>query len=132
MASDDYEGIRRALGRYCQLNDDGQFDRWGELFTEDATFRYGDQVEVHGRDEIKAFVSAAQPPEARGRHVIMNEIIDVDGDTAEVRADFIFFSPSDGPVLAIAANRYHDRLQRSGDGWQFTEVNISLFGSTTP
>jgi 3-phenylpropionate/cinnamic acid dioxygenase small subunit len=132
MANDDYEGIRRALGMYCQLNDDGQFDRWGELFTDDATFRYGDQVEVHGRNDIKAFVSSAQPPEVRGKHVIMNEIIDVNGDTAEVRADFIFFGPSDGPFLAIAANRYHDRLVRSGDGWLFSEVNISLFGAATP
>ena len=30
MANDDYEGIRRALGMYCQLNDDGEFDRSGD------------------------------------------------------------------------------------------------------
>jgi 3-phenylpropionate/cinnamic acid dioxygenase small subunit len=131
MNTDDYEGIRRALGLYCQLNDDGRFDEWGELLTEDATFRYGDQVEVHGRDDIKAFVSAAQPPELRGKHVIMNEIIDIAGDAAEVRADFIFFGPAEGGFNAIAANRYHDRLKRSGDQWIFTEVNISLFGSPT-
>jgi len=62
----------------------------------------------------------------------MNEIIDVQTDSAEVRADFIFFGPSDGPFLAIAANRYHDRLQRCGNDWLFSEVNISLFGAATP
>jgi 3-phenylpropionate/cinnamic acid dioxygenase small subunit len=129
MKTEDYEGIRRALGLYCQLNDDGRFDEWSELLAEDATFRYGDQVVVNGRDEIKAFVSAAQPPEVRGKHVIMNEIIDITDDHAEVRADFMFFGPGEGGFVAIAANRYHDRLVRSGDQWIFTEVNISLFGS---
>ena len=131
MQINDHDGIRHALGLYCQLNDDGRFDEWGELFTEDATFRYGDQVEVHGRDDIKAFVSGAQPPEVRGKHVIMNEIIDVTGDEADVRADFIFFGPGEGAFVAIAANRYHDRLVRSGDQWIFAEVSISLFGSPT-
>jgi 3-phenylpropionate/cinnamic acid dioxygenase small subunit len=128
----DYESIRNALAEYCQLNDDGRFDEWGQLLAEDVKFSYGDMVEVNGRGAVKAFVSEAQPPEKRGKHLIANQLIKVDGDRADVTADFVFFAPGDGVFPVIAANRYRDVLVRSGDRWIFSEVHIELFGAARP
>jgi 3-phenylpropionate/cinnamic acid dioxygenase small subunit len=124
---DDHEKVRHALARYCQLNDDGRFDEWGELLVDDARFQFGDLV-VNGREEIKALVASFQPPEKRGRHFMGNQVIDIDGDGAEVIADFVFFEPSNPGFNVFAADRYHDRLVRSGDAWLFSEIQIVPFG----
>src|SRR5262249_53092748 len=54
----DEEGIRRTLALYCQLCDDGRFDEWADLYTEDAVFRVMGG-EHRGPEAIKAFIAKA-------------------------------------------------------------------------
>ncbi len=128
---DDYEKIRQTLARYCQLNDDGRFDEWSELLVEDARFQFGELV-LTDREAIKAQVSRFQPPENLGKHVMVNQVITVSGDVAQVDADFIFFAPPSPSFTPSAAGRYHNRLVRSGDGWLFSEIRIVPFGEAYP
>lgn len=126
---DDHEQIRQTLATYCQLNDDGRFDEWSQLLIEDCRFQFGEQT-VTGRDAIKALVTEYQPPENRGRHFMGNQIIEVDGDTATVRADFVFFAQQNPGFTPFAADRYHDRLIRTDGKWLFEEIRIVPFGQT--
>ena len=115
--------IRRTLARYCQRCDDGDFVAFGELFEPDATFSVlGNTHE--GRDAIRDFIEAAQPPAARGKHVIAQSDIDVDGTDATVVTDYIFVSKA---KEITSAGRYHDRLRRGDDGeWRFVSREIRL------
>ena len=123
------EEIRRTLARYCMLCDDGRFDEFARLFTEDATFHVMGQTHV-GRDAIKAFMEAGQPPELRGKHVAVNSLIEGDGwsGTAEAWTDYIFVSQQ-GAISS--QGRYHDQLVREGDKvWRFARREIVFRGDS--
>ncbi len=125
----DEEGVRRTLALYCQLCDDGRFDEWADLYTENATFSVLGRTH-EGQAAIKGFIEKAQGPEQRGKHVCANPLIDVDGDTATAVTDYVFVARADGGSLAItSAGRYHDRLLRGADGrWRFTQRRIVFLG----
>jgi uncharacterized protein (TIGR02246 family) len=115
--------IRRTLTRYCQRCDDGDFAAWAQLFEPDATFSVLGATH-EGREAIRVFIEAAQPPEARGKHVIAQSDIDLhaNGDEATVVTDYLFLSRA---RQVTSAGRYHDRLRRGDDGeWRFVSREI--------
>jgi uncharacterized protein (TIGR02246 family) len=122
------EEIRRTIGGYCQRLDDGRFDEWAELFTEDARLVLMGRVTT-GRDAIRRYMEIVQPDGSRGMHVTTNSLIDVDGDQATATTDYLFVRPSDQGISVIAAGRYYDRLVHQRDRWQFEERSITLLGT---
>ena len=62
---EDEDQIRRTLAEYCQLLDDGRFDQWADLFTEDARLVLLGQVTT-GRDAIRDYMMGVQPDGSRG------------------------------------------------------------------
>lgn len=115
------------MARYAMLLDDGRFEEWADLFTEDAQFHVMGQTQ-HGRADIQAWITQAQPPKRRGKHVLANSLIEVDGwgGTATAWTDYIFVA-QDGTVTS--QGRYHDRLERGGDKrWRFTLREIVFRG----
>src|SRR5579859_5135108 len=79
-AMDDDAAILRLITVYSQLLDDGRWDEWGELFTEDAVFAVWGNVH-RGRAEIVEAISGMQP-ERPGKHVAFATVVDVAGDEA--------------------------------------------------
>jgi uncharacterized protein (TIGR02246 family) len=123
----DEEAIRRTLALYCQLCDDGRFEEWAELYTDDATFTVMGRTH-EGRDAIRRFIEAGQPPERRGKHVCANPLIEVDGDRATAATDYVFVARDAERLVVTSAGRYHDRLVRDGDRWRFAERRIAFLG----
>lgn len=123
----EYDAIRRTLAQYAQLCDDGRFDDWADLFTEDGRFAVYDQSYT-GRDELKNFMEKAQPPERRGKHVIAAAVIDIEGSQARASTDFVFVAKRDGKFIITSAGRYIDRLVRETDRWRFAERRIVMMG----
>lgn len=130
-AGEDEHRIQRTLARYCQLCDDGLFEEWAELFTDDATFSVMGRS-YEGREAIKAMILAAMPPERRGKHFLGQSVADVDAGSRQATAvtDFTFIAKDAEGRLAITnAGRYHDALVQSGDGcWLFRSREIRLLG----
>jgi uncharacterized protein (TIGR02246 family) len=125
---EDEDQIRRTLSEYSQRCDDGRFDEWAELFTEDARFVLSGNV-TEGRDSIRELMISMMPPERRGQHVTSNSLVDVDGDSATVSTDYLFVRPTaDGPTI-VAAGRYRDVLAREGRSWRFRERAITMLGA---
>ncbi|MGO8872124.1 MAG: nuclear transport factor 2 family protein [Acidimicrobiales bacterium] len=122
------EQIRRTLGQYGQWLDDGLFDEWAELFTDDARLIFGDQV-TEGRRAIREYIMTVQAAGSRGLHVTTNSLIDVDGGSASATTDYVFVRPTPQGLGIIAAGRYHDRLVRDGGRWRFCERTITMLGS---
>ncbi|HLG92637.1 MAG TPA: nuclear transport factor 2 family protein [Acidimicrobiales bacterium] len=123
----DHDAIRNTLARYCQLCDDGWFDEWAKLYTEDATFHVMGKV-YRGRDEIKGFIQAGQPPQMRGKHVATNSVIVVEGDQATARTDYLFVGRAGEGFAITNVGRYHDKLVRRGSEWLFSERRIVFLG----
>ena len=97
-------------------------DRFASLFTEDGAWRipYVD-VELVGREEIRAgmerllglwdyFVQTAHPG-----------TIELDGDTAVGRAYIQELGRMSDGTTQLNYSVYHDRYQRTPDGWKFAE-----------
>lgn len=123
------DGVRRTLAEYCQLCDDGRFDEWAELFTADARFAVMGRVHV-GRDAVKAFIEAGQPPERRGKHLCANPVIEIDegGRRARAVTDYVFIGRVDGAFAITSVGRYHDTLVEEGGRWRFETREIVFMG----
>ena len=91
--TEDQDQIRRTLAEYCQLLDDGQFDQWADLFTEDARLVLLGKVTT-GRDAIRDYMMGVQPDGSRGLHMTANSVVDADGDSATATTDYMFLRPS--------------------------------------
>ena len=120
----DEEAIRRTIAQYAHFCDDGRFDEWANLFTDDASFSV--LGETHeGREAAKTWIARYQTPELRGKHVCVNSVIDISGDEARSWTDFLWVDRS----KAIGSvGRYHDRLVRHPDRWRFRERRIVFLG----
>ena len=97
-------------------------DRLASLFTGDGVLRMPNvPAEFHGREEIRAgrerlvarwdfFVQTTHPG-----------TIVLDGDTATGRAYIQEIVRTLDGLQGLNFAIYHDRYQRTGDGWKFTE-----------
>jgi 3-phenylpropionate/cinnamic acid dioxygenase small subunit len=123
----EHEGIRHALAAYCQLLDDGRFDEWVDMFTDDVAFAVMGRT-FRGRDAVRGFVEPTQGPDARGRHVLSEPLIDVDpaGGRATASTDYCFVSRD---LAVLSAGRYHDVLVLGADGrWRIEAREIVFVG----
>ena len=116
-AFEDDRAIRRVLAEYCHSCDDGDFDALLECFTTDAEFVFAERV-VAGRDALRAWFEKTQRADRRGKHLTTNTVVDVDGDTATARSDFVFLVRSDAGLVPLLTGRYRDALVRDGSRWR--------------
>jgi ketosteroid isomerase-like protein len=99
------------------------YDRFASLFTQDGAWRLPYvNVEFVGRAQIRAGIERAQ--EALWDFFVQNThpgTVELEGDTALGRAYiFEFGRMRDGRSQAHYA-LYHDRYERTRDGWRFAE-----------
>ncbi|MFC1980968.1 nuclear transport factor 2 family protein [Chloroflexota bacterium] len=85
---EDKEAIRDHLARYSFNADLNRTDAYLDLWTEDGSFEVGGEVGLgriwKGRDEIKQLLNGPvhQSFTTRSQHLLVDYIINVDGDTA--------------------------------------------------
>jgi ketosteroid isomerase-like protein len=113
-AAADLEQIRQLLARYCFAIDARDGPAWADLFTDDGVFHYALGEPLTGREALVGFV--AMVPDDR-HHLTMNEIIEIDGDEATVRA-YALVTRGTPPIIS-AVGEYADALRRTSAGWKF-------------
>jgi uncharacterized protein (TIGR02246 family) len=111
--SEDRDEIRDLFARYCMHMDTGEAEAWAALFTDDGVFDVGPQSFV-GRDALVGFATSVGPTL---HHMVLNEVIDVDGDVASCRASILAFAG--GQI--VVTGRYQDTLQRVGGRWRIAK-----------
>lgn len=117
--------IRRTLAEYCQLLDDGRFDQWIQVFSEDVAYAVMGRV-TRGRAELRQLIEPLQQAEARGRHVLSEPLITVDGDHAAATTDYCFVSQD---LKVTSAGRYHDVLVDDGWRWRIVAREVVFLGA---
>jgi len=118
--------IRRLLAQYCIHLDDGRFDDWIDLFSEDIEFVVMGHRLV-GRAEVRGFIEPSQQADARGLHTISAPLLELEpgADVAVGRTDFVWFARSGEPGQV---GRYHDQFVRDPDRWRFARREIVFTG----
>jgi hypothetical protein len=125
------EAIHEIIANYCFYFDGGEFDKWVDLFTDDAVFdggALGLRVKK-GKDMLRAFVKRF--PLTDGipmmKHCVMNEIIKVNGDKATAKSYFVLFrSKGKGTLVNGLAGCYEDELVKQGNRWLFKKRRIHM------
>jgi ketosteroid isomerase-like protein len=113
------EALRGEFTDAVMMND---HDRLASLFTPDGALRIPDaNIELGGRAEIRALGERRQALADYFVQTIHPGMIRLDGDTASGRAYIqeLIHSRDGNSHLNYAI--YHDRYQRTPDGWKFTE-----------
>ena len=146
-AGADRSEITDLLYRYAELIDDGDFDGVGELLAR-ASFGGPDTPRVSGAAPIAGLFAAttsrlqvqgrgrhsADLGTPRTRHLVLNPIVEIDGDTASARSTFCVVQATDRvPLQPIVVGRYYDRFARDPQGWYFTEriADVEMMGETS-
>jgi 3-phenylpropionate/cinnamic acid dioxygenase small subunit len=126
--------VTELLYRYAELIDAGDFDGVGALLGR------GNFMGVSGAERIaKLFATTTRRfPEngntPRTRHLVLNPIVDVDGDAATARSTFCVVQQTETVALQpIVVGRYADIFARDSEGWHFTErtVDIQMIGDVS-
>ena len=125
MPGDEESKIRRLLAQYCQLLDDGRFDEWIALFTDDIEFVV---MGMHksGRTELRSFIEPSQQADARGKHMISEPWIEIESATAATATTDFAWVSKQGAVGQ--SGRYHDQIVNRAGRWQFQRREIVFTG----
>jgi uncharacterized protein (TIGR02246 family) len=120
----DIEDVRRLILLTWASIDRHDWDGYAAGFAEDGVFEILGQRR-HGRAEIVAGPARDLAKYAHLQHLIMNEVIDVDGDEARGQWYAIAVHVPDAANPAAHADvglHYTFSARRESDGWQFSEV----------
>ncbi|MBV5242452.1 MULTISPECIES: nuclear transport factor 2 family protein [Mycolicibacterium] len=134
MSTADKLAVTELLYRYAELIDAGDFDGVGSLLGR------GDFMGVAGAEAISTLFAATTrrfPDHGntpRTRHLVLNPIVDVDGEVASARSTFCVVQRTDTVALQpIVVGRYRDTFARDTDGWHFTSrtVDVEMIGDVS-
>ncbi|MEU3982888.1 nuclear transport factor 2 family protein [Streptomyces sp. NPDC026672] len=149
----DREEIIEVLARYVRANDTRNGSALGTLFTEDVlieVFQHdgsGGRVELapptRGRDTLVHIYDHLMPPHEPGNwshHVTSDHLVTVDGDRAQVNAQFMMFRVrgaeqpaggwpegtrgAQGTITPEESGYYETDLVREGGGWRIAHHRV--------
>lgn len=123
------EAIRTLLFSYGRYVDDRNWTAFAELFAADGGTWNGGMGIARGRDEIIRMMSSTlgtEPNVGTGGsgqsnlHLMGNEIISVNGDTASSLSKWVFvMTAADGGPDVVFVGRYDDEFVRENGAWKF-------------
>lgn len=126
--------IEALRGEFTDAGMTHDYDRFASLFTQDGALRMPNvDAEFVGRAEIRAGVESAQDRLEYFVQTVHPGTIQLAGDTAVGRAYVAELGRFRDGRSGLNYGVYHDRYQRTPDGWKFAErVYEVRYIDTTP
>jgi len=124
---EDERAITRTLYQYAHAQYSGDQRQFLNCFAVDAIIersRHGKVIAGHG--EIAEYFDAiSHAPEDYHKHVVIEPVIEIDGDTATVSSDFLYVQRNaSGPFISHFGH-YADEMVRDADGtWRFARRRL--------
>ncbi|MRH89986.1 hypothetical protein GFY24_21520 [Nocardia sp. SYP-A9097] len=120
--------ITTLVDRLGRILDEGRFGELGEIYTHDATVETPGGL-ARGLPAMVAQATRTHSPDRRIQHLISSVIIDVQDDTATVRANFVAIfaaaptakTPLSQPFYTLGEVYNFDAV-RTPTGWLFDRV----------
>ncbi len=123
----DKEEIRELLARYCFALDAERFEEMAALFTEDGVWETAFGT-GSGRPGIVAQARRiAVGPRPRRVHLTTNIVIDLAGDAATARSNWVLFQNSPAGPAISSGGAYADRLIKREGRWFFQHRAIDRY-----
>jgi hypothetical protein len=127
---EDRDAIRALLVSYASTLDNRDFAGFEQLWAKDAEFVGGGANSAKGpaaiRDLLQGLLQKnGAPGPGRDFHLVMNQTVDVTGDTATgfSRGTWVVTNYENRLQLSIIAN-YYDQFVREGGRWKFKRHQI--------
>src|SRR3954467_1157864 len=112
------------VARHSVWADDHCYDETDRLFTEDVVVK-SPRGEVRGIKALIELVRSGDDRYVRPLHNKSNLVIEVDDETATVRAHDIAVFVIDDKTEAVAAGFHHYGARRTENGWRFDRLEIT-------
>lgn len=117
------------VARHSLWIDEGRYDETDRLFTDDCVVT-SPRGEARGIEALIALVRSGHDTFVRTLHNKSNLVIEVDGDTAKVRAHDIAVFVLDDNTQAIAAGYHRYEARRTEHGWRFDHLVVTSVAVT--
>ena len=81
----------------------------------------------NGREAIAALLASVVPKPGEGpqrKHYITNILIELDGDAANVRSDYLVVRQADIGLLPVMGGTYRDRFVKQDGQWLFQRKEL--------
>jgi len=131
---EDRQDITDVLLRYATGIDRRDWPLFRTVFADDCELDYGEVGSWKGVGAVTEFMQQAHAMAGHTMHRLTNQVITVDGDTAEARTyvDALIML-GDNTSGVNAAGFYDDELVRTDDGWRvtrrrFIQVRVAAIG----
>lgn len=112
------------VARHSLWIDEARYDETDRLFTDDVVVK-STRGEARGTKALVELVRSGHDTYVRTLHNKSNLVIEVDGDTATVRAHDVAVFVIDDKTEAIAAAIHHYRARRTDNGWRFDQLVVT-------
>jgi len=112
------------VARHSLWIDEGRYDESGRLFTEDVAVK-SLRGQARGIAALIEVVRSRHDEYVRTLHNKSNLVIEVEGETATVRAHDIAVFVIDDKTEAVAASIHRYGARRTEDGWRFDRLEIT-------
>jgi 3-phenylpropionate/cinnamic acid dioxygenase small subunit len=131
---EDRQDIADVLVRYATGIDRRDWPLFRTVFTDDCELDYGEVGSWQGVDAVTEFMQQAHALAGHTMHRLTNQVITVDGDSAQARTyvdALIMLADNNSGVNA--AGFYDDEFVRTEKGWQiarrrFIQVRVAPVG----
>ena len=117
------------VARHSLWIDEGRYDETDRLFTEDVVVT-SPRGEARGIEALIELAHSGHDTYVRTLHNKTNLVIEVDGDTAAVRAHDIAVFVIDDKTEAIAAAFHLYGARRTEHGWRFDHLVVTSVAMT--
>jgi len=108
--TEDRDEILQLLYRYNHAIDSGDAEGWADTWTDDGVFEIGGAQPITGRAGLVEFAKSVSGL----RHMALNPLVEVNGDSARVRAYVVVLQ---GGAIAVTGAT-EDHVVRTPGGWR--------------
>ena len=127
---EDREAIKELRARYCWTVDEGKYEEFLSLFTDDVECDFGNLGTFKGKAEWRKFVYETIPTFfSRMRHLIHNEITELDGDQVKGKAYFEFVGIRQGDSF-VGGGHYEHKYSKINGEWKFRAIKAVIYYMT--
>lgn len=123
---EDLEAIKQLKARYCEIcDDDHNPDRITSVFADDGVWEGRGIGHAEGHEAIRELFKRFQSMISFSQHMVMNPVIEVEGDTAKGTWYFLGpFTMTEGNQAKWQAARYHEDYVKVNGEWKIAHLRV--------
>lgn len=130
MSLEDVHAIKRLKHAYCFAIDEGRYEEWVGLFTDDGEFVRDNGDTYEGHEELLGFATEGfDTAFEHSAHIVTNPLVEVDGDSATGQWYLLLFYRAASGNVGVTQAKYDDEY-RCIDGEWYVARSAVTYGLT--